>query len=380
MMWSGRICAVSASLACIALGAASGCGRSKAQAGFATPAPTVTTAPVTVADVPVYLNEIGKTTAQDVVTITPQVSGKIIKRSFEDGADLRAGQTLFQIDPRPFQASLDAAEATVDQAQAQLSSAQTDFNRASSLLGSKAVSQQEYDHAKDAVAVDQANVKSGQAALETARLNLEYCTIKSPLDGRAGQRLVDVGNIVNANSTALLVIQTISPIYVDFTVPENKLSQVRQNMAQGTLKVIVESPDAPGKSAEGNLTFLDNAVQDGTGTIKLRATIANGNRQFWPGQFANVRLILATLKDAKLVPSESVQIGQQGSYVFLVNSNGVADQRNVVPGQRQGDLVVIEKGLNGDETIVRAGQMMLNPGVPVVVQKPSTQPGAGAGK
>jgi len=376
---SGGICALAALMVCIALGALSGCGRSNAQAGFSSPPPSVTSAPVTVADVPVFLNEIGHTTAEEVVTITPQVSGKIIQRSFVDGADLHEGQTLFQIDPRPFQASLDAAQASLEQAQAQLSSAQTDFNRDASLLSTKAVSQQEYDHAKDAVAVDQANVKSAQASLETARLNLEYCTIKSPLEGRAGQRLVDVGNIVNANSTGLLVIQKVAPIYVDFTVPENNLPEVRQDMAQGTLKVIVESPDAPGKTAQGNLTFLDNAVQDGTGTIKLRATVPNQDRQFWPGQFVNVRLILATLKDAKLVPNESLQISQQGPYVFVVDDKGLAQQVPVSLGQRQGDKTVVTKGLNGDETIIRTGQMLVQAGMAVTVQKPATQPSAGGG-
>jgi multidrug efflux system membrane fusion protein len=375
-----RIGAVFGSLACLAFFAVGGCGRSPAQAGSANPGPPVTTAPVTLADVPVYLNEIGKTTATEVVTITPQVSGMIIKREFEDGANLKVGQTLFLIDPRPFQASLDAAQATLEQAQATLANAQTDFNRDASLLASKAVAQQDYDHAKDAVAVDQANVKAAQASIETAQLNLEYCTIKSTLDGRAGQRLVDVGNVVTANTTALLVIQKVEPIYVDFTVPENNLDEVRRDMSQGTLKVIAVSPDAPDKPAEGALQFLDNAVQDGTGTIRLRALIANSDRQFWPGQFANVKLILTTIKDAKLVPNQSVQIGQQGPYVFVVNDKGVAEQRPVTLGQRQESKVVVETGLNGDEAVIYTGQMMVQPGLPVTVLKPATQPsGAAAG-
>src|ERR1700683_4885284 len=184
----GRIQQISVMLmtACLVLGSIQGCARAPAQAGGAAPGPPVTTEPVTIVDVPVYLNEIGRASASEVVTITPQVSGKIIKRLFEDGAELKEGQTLFQIDPRPFEASLHAAEATVEQAQAQLSNAQTDFKRISSLLASKAVAQQSYDDAFNAVAVDQANVKAGEASVETARLNLEYCTIKSPLDGRGG--------------------------------------------------------------------------------------------------------------------------------------------------------------------------------------------------
>jgi multidrug efflux system membrane fusion protein len=148
-------------------------------------------------------------------------------------------------------------------------------------------------------------------------------------------------------------------------------------MAQGTLKVIVQSPDAPDKLAQGDLTFLDNAVQDGTGTIRLRATVANQDRQFWPGQFVNVRLILATLKDAKLVPNESVQISQQGPYVFVVDDKGLAQQVPVTLGQRQGDKVVVEKGLNGDENVIRTGQLQVQAAMPVTVQKPATQPSGG---
>jgi multidrug efflux system membrane fusion protein len=182
-----------------------------------------------------------------------------------------------------------------------------------------------------------------------------------------------------ANVTSLLDIQKLVPIYVDFTVPENELDRVRANLAKGSLKVIVDSPNNPGQSIDGELTFLDNAVQDGTGTIKLRATVPNQDRQLWPGQFVRVRLILTTLKGAMLVPAEALQVGQQGPFVFAVGSNNTAEQINVVPGQRQGDLIVIEKGLSGDESIVRSGQMMLNPGVPVVVQKPATQPSTGTG-
>jgi multidrug efflux system membrane fusion protein len=244
-------------------------------------------------------------------------------------------------------------------------------------LPSKAVSQQDYDNAKSALDVADANVKAAQASIETARLNLEYCTLKSPLDGRAGQRLVDVGNIVTANTTSLLSIQKISPIYVDFTVPENELDNVRRNLACGPLSVQVSAPGGSAQIIDGKVTFLDNSVQDGTGTIKLRAIVANKGRELWPGQFVNVRLILTTIRSAKLVPSEAIQIGQQGPFVFIVLGNGTVDQRSVTPGQRQGDMVVVEKGLAGDETVVRSGQMMLNPGVPVIVQKSTAPPAAG---
>jgi multidrug efflux system membrane fusion protein len=367
---------------CLSLAAITGCDRAGAQgaAGFTMPPPVVTTVPVVTEDVPSYLDEIGKTTAYEMVNIVPQVTGQIIKRSFQDGGDLKAGQNLFSIETRPFKAVLDQALAALEQSQAQLANAKSNFDRASSELPSKAVSQQDYDNAKNAVEVADANVKAAQATIEASRWNLDNCTINSPIDGRAGARLVDVGNVVNANTTNLLSIQRITPIYVDFTVPENELDRVRLNLDKGPLKVVVHTPDNPAKDIDGDVTFLDNAVQDGTGTVKLRATVPNRERVLWPGQFVNIRLILVMLKSAKLIPSEALQIGQQGPFVYIVGKDNIVAQQNVTPGQRQGDMLVIEKGLTGDETIVRSGQMMLNPGVAVTVQNPTAQPpAAGAG-
>jgi multidrug efflux system membrane fusion protein len=366
-------------LVCATLAAVSGCNRPSAQGAFQMPPPVVTTAPVARADVPYYLDEIGRTSAYEAVNIVPQVSGQIIHRWFEDGADIKAHQKLFEIEPRPYKAVIDQALAAVQQSQAQLANAKSNYDRVASELPSKAVSQQDYDNAKNAVDVAEANVKAAQAQVESAQWNLDNCTIASPIDGRAGQRLVDVGNVVTANMTNLLSIQRSAPIYIDFTVPEDQLDTVRQNLARGPLKVIVKSPNDPNTQTEGKLTFLDNAVQDGTGTIKLRATADNTQRVLWPGQFVNVRLILTTIQQAKLVPAESVQIGQQGPFVFIVDSKSTAEQRLVTPGQRQGDQVVILKGLDGNETVVRSGQMMLNAGVPVMVQSPNQQPQAPPG-
>jgi multidrug efflux system membrane fusion protein len=368
------IAIVAASLVALAL--ASGCNRASAQGGFAMPPPQVTASPVVFQDVPSYIDEIGRTTATEAVNIVPQVSGQITHRYFEDGADLKKGEKLFLIEQTPFQAVLDQAKAALEQAQAQLANAQTNFTRVASELPSKAVSQQDFDNAKNNVDVGQANVKAAQAQIETAKWNLDNCTIFSPTEGRAGQRLVDVGNVVMANNTNLLSVQKIVPIYVDFTVPENQLDSVRENLAKGPLKVIVTTPDLPDRKIDGSVAFLDNSVQDGTGTIRLRATVENSGRQLWPGQFVNVRLILTTIKNAMLIPSEAVQLGQQGPYVFIVGDKDVVDQRNVTPGQRQGDMVVILKGLKGDESIVKSGQFMLNPGVAVTVVK-SAPPGAG---
>lgn len=363
----------------VGMAAFSGCNRASAQGGFQMPPPQVTTAAVVFQDVPSYLDEIGRTTATEAVNIVPQVSGQIIQRYFEDGADIKKGEKLFLIAQTPFQALLDQALAAREQAEAQLENAKTNFDRVASELPSKAVSQQDYDNAKNTVDVGQANVKAAQAQIETAKWNLDNCSIVSPTDGRAGQRLVDVGNVVMANNTNLLSVQKIVPIYVDFTVPEDQLDSVRENLAKGPLKVIVSTPDLPDRQIEGSVNFLDNSVQDGTGTIRLRATVENPNRQLWPGQFVNVRLILTTLNHAMLIPNEAVQIGQQGPFVFIVGSDGKADQRNVTPGQRQGDLVVITKGLQGDESIVRTGQFMLNPGMTVIIMNAAAPSAPGAG-
>jgi multidrug efflux system membrane fusion protein len=361
---------------CSALTMVGGCGKAP-DAGMSMPPAPVIVSTVSTADVPVYLDEIGKTAATAVVTVLPQVNGKLIRQDFVDGSDLTAGEKLFEIDPRPFQAELDAAQAAVEQTQATVVSAKLDFDRVASLLATKAVAQQDYDDKQSSYAVAVANEKAAEAALETAKLNLEYCTITSPIDGRAGQRLVDAGSVVNENSTQLLVIQTIKPIYADFTIPETELDRVRQNMADGTLTVEVRSPTDPDHPGNGKLIFLDNAVQDGTGTIKLRALLANTDSRFWPGQFVQVRLILKMLHNALLVPNEAVQIGQQGPYVFIVKDDGTAAQVGVTPGQRQGDDVVIENGLAAGESVVKTGQLAIIPGLPVKVMNPATQPSGG---
>lgn len=245
------------------------------------PAPVAVAAAVT-RDVPVYLDEVGKVAAREVVSVEPQVSGRITRIHFSDGAHLRKGDLLFTIDPRPFQAQLDAAEASLAQAKAALDLARIQYVRASTLIETKAISQEEYDLKKNAVDVAAAQVEQGEAAVQTAKINLDYCFIRSPIDGRAGQRLVDTGNVVTAMSGgggSLLTIQRLDPVYADFTVPENDLTAVQRNMARGSLQVEVRLPDEPGEPRIGTLTFLDNAVQDGTGTVKLRATIPNGDHQ-----------------------------------------------------------------------------------------------------
>ena len=320
---------------------ASGCKKPGPQAPPGMPPAPVSAAPAEARDVPVYLDEIGRTVAREMVTIQPQVSGRVTEIHFADGADLKAGDPLFSVDARPFQAQLAAVEASVSQSRATLDLAKLDFSRSEKLLEEKAISQQDFDSGKSAVAVAEARLKQAEAAVETARLNLDYCAIKSSIDGRAGQRLVDVGNIVEANKSSLLVIQKMDPIYADFTVAEKHLPAIKGQMAKGSLRVEIRLPEGGGEPIAGELTFLDNTVQQSTGTVRLRATAPNADRRLWPGQFVKVRLVLDTIKDAVLVPAVSLQMSAKGPYVFVVSKDSTAEMRPVKSGQRQGDQVVV---------------------------------------
>jgi len=338
-----------------------GCDK-KPPASFERPPAPVSVAAAVAQDVPVYIDAVGKIVAREVVSIQPQVSGRITKIHFADGADVKAGEVLFTVDPRPYQAQLNQAEANVAQAQAALNLAKTNFSRVESISDPRAVSRQDFDAKKNAVEVAEAQLRQNRAAVETARLNLEYCTIRSPIDGRAGQRLIDLGNVVTPGNSPLLVIQRLDPIYGDFTIPESNLTEVQRNMARRTLRTEVRLADEGTEAREGKLTFLDNSVQEGTGTVKLRATIENKDRLFWPGRFARIRLILDTHHSAVLVPADAPQLSAKGSFVYVVREDDSAELRPVTVGQRHGDLVVIVQGLKEGERVVINGQLGVTPG------------------
>ena len=385
MNWSNAIRAI---VALAALLATSGCAKKSTQAaGPPQSAPLVTVARATAHDVPVYLEEIGRSGAFESVTVTPQISGRITERHFEDGAELQKGQLLFTIDPRPYQAQLDSAQAQLAQSKAALDLAKTQLKMYGSIANTRAVSQMDVETKKNTVAVDEAQVQAAEAAVENAKLNLEYCYIHSPIDGRAGMRLVDVGNVVQPNSTGLLLIQRLDPIYADFTITEGDLPQVQRELARGTLQALVRIPsDPPNRAREGKLTFVDNMVQNATGTVNLRATIPNRDHHFWPGQFLDVTLVLATAKGAVLIPNQATQISQQGPYVYVVKPDDTAELRLVTLGQRQGDDVVVTKGVADGERVVVTGQLTVAPGGKVRVQEaapanappPSVPPGPAA--
>src|SRR6266496_2085055 len=320
-------------------------------------------AKVVTKDVPVYLDEIGTCAAYETVQVQAQVSGQIIARHFQDGSDVKQGDPLFTIDPRPYQA-------TLDQAKAQAALDQATLKRQEDLRARKVISQQDYDTAV-------ANAQKSRAAAEAAQVNVDYCYIKSPINGRVGLRNVDVGNLVGPSTPPLVTIQGLDPIYTDFTVAENDLPLVRKYLGGPNVKVQTYLPDGSIAPRVGDLYFIDNAVQPGSGTVKARGVTPNPDRALWPSEFVRVRFILDMLKNATLVPAPAVQVSQTGPFVFVVKPDNTVDLRPVKPGQHQeGDLTVIERGLKPDETVVVTGQLALAPGAKVAPQ-PHVAPSPG---
>src|ERR1700730_12155175 len=366
-------------LACIAALGLIGCAKKDPPAFERPPAPVTVISAIS-HDVPLYLDEVGRCVAREVVSVQPEGSGRITEIHFTDGADLKKGYALFTIDPRPFQAQLNAAEANLAQSRAALDFAKIQFARVQDLVESRAIARQDYDTRKNAVDVAGAQVQQNEAALESARLNLEYTSIRSPIDGRAGHRLVDIGNVVSANSSTLLNIERLDPIYADFTVTENDFSGVQRHITKGNLKVEVRLPDEPDKPFVGQLTFLDNAVQSASGTVMLRATVPNGAHRLAPGRFVIVRLSPAPFPVAVLVPAASPQDSAKGPFVYVVKDDSTAEPRPVKLGQRQGDLIVIEQGLKSGERVIINGQMAVAPGGKVHVEQGNAGGNAPAAK
>ncbi len=368
---SGRVRRVLLPIAMLAAALAACAKPSESAAAPARPPALIVSAVAEAADVPVYLDEIGTCVAREKVSIKAQVAGRIDAILFQDGADLHVGDKLFSIESATYAASLARAKATLAQNASKLDQARNDFARVKDLIASNAISKQDYDDRKNAVDVATALVEWSKADVQSSQVDLEHCEIRSPIEGRAGRRLVDVGNVVHANDdTSLLVIQRLDPIYVDFTVPESELQIVRASQAKGALRVEVRLPNDE-EARVGDLTFVDSAVQEGSGTLGLRATLANADRKLWPGQFVRVRLVLNVLKGAVLAPARAVQISATGPYVYVVKADSTAELRPIVQGQRQGDRIVISSGLAAGEKIVVDGHVLVAPGAPVM-EKPAS--------
>jgi multidrug efflux system membrane fusion protein len=347
------------------------------------PARPVLVAQVITKDVPLYLDEIGTCAAYETVQVQAQVNGQIIARHFQDGADVKKGDLLFTIDPRPYQAALEQAQGQLGQAKSKLLLDQITLKRQQELRARNVISPQDLDTAQANVKNDEAMVKSAEGAVAAAQVNLDYCDIRSPINGRAGLRLVDAGNVVTGSGSGggavLLTIQGLDPIYTDFTVSETDLPLVRRYLGGPNVKVETRSSDGSTPPRIGDLYFIDTAVQPGSGTVKARAVTPNPDHAFWPSEFVRVRFILDTLKDANLVPSQTVQISQSGPFVFVMKSDNTVELRQVRQGQRQdGDMQVIEDGLKAGETVVVIGQLALAPGMKVE-PKPYNPPGPSQG-
>jgi membrane fusion protein, multidrug efflux system len=346
--------------------------------------------------IPDQITTFGAVEALSTISVRAQIGGELIEVCFKEGDTVEAGQVLFRIDPRPYEVALQQAEANlakskalVEQAKAasakdrtQADNAQQELKRNEKLLPQKMISQEEFDRSRttalalqEAVSADEATVRSAiesirsaEAAIEDAKLRLEYCTIHSPIRGRTGSLQINQGNLVKANDTLpMLTITQVQPIYVSFILPEKKLAEVRRRMAEGTLEVTAKIPNDEQAAARGTLSFIDNAVNN-TGTIRLKATFENTDGQLWPGQYVDVVLQLAVQANAIVAPTRAIQSGQSGDYVYVAKQDNTVEVRNVTTSSLSADgMTVIKDGLKVDEKVVIDGQVRLAPGAAISI-------------
>ncbi len=338
------------------------------------PAVPVTVTRVLQETVPMRITAIGNVEAFSTVQVKARVDGQITAVNVREGAAVKKGDVLFRIDPRPFEAALRQAEANALRDAAARDHSQSQEKRYLELLEKNFISKDAYAQIRTNAATADATARASQAALENARLNLEYCTIRSPLDGYVGRVLLQAGNMVRANDVnPLLVINQVRPIYVNFAVPEQNLPEVRQYMAKGPLAVEVTPPESQQTRPSGRLIFIDNAVDPSTGTIRLRAQFDNADAALWPGQFVNVSLRLYEQADALVIPSTAVQTGPEGQYVYVVSPEMVADMRRIAVQRTDGERAIVAKGLAKDELVVVRGQLRLGPKMRVQLAKPGAE-------
>ncbi|MDD2500066.1 MAG: efflux RND transporter periplasmic adaptor subunit [Geobacter sp.] len=320
--------------------------------------------------VPVQIKGIGTIEAVSTVAVKAQVSGQISRIHLPEGSEVRQGDLLVSIDPEPFQVVLRQAEATLARSQAQARFAADQARRYEGLLKEGIVTHDQYDQLRANAESLSAAVAADRAAVANARIQLGYCSIRSPLTGRTGAVALHAGNLVKANDLTIMTVNQISPINVSFNLPEKRLAELKQAMAGGQLKVEALIPQQPGVAETGSISFLDNAVNPATGTIKLKGLFANKARRLWPGQFAELVLTLASRQNAVVVPASAVQNGQQGEYVYVVSKDQKAELRQVVTAPAAEGETVIEKGVASGETVVIDGQLRLTPGAVVTAELP----------
>jgi multidrug efflux system membrane fusion protein len=322
-------------------------------------------------NVPVYIEGLGNVQAFNMVTVKTRVDGQITKVFFREGQEVKAGDSLFQIDPRPFENTLQQAQATKQKDEAQLESAKLDLERATKLLVPGFQTRQGYDQQKATVGQLEATVKADDAQIAAAQLNLDYSLIRSPIEGRTGRRQVDIGNLVQtAQGASLVTITQLKPIFVTFTAPAERLDAIRANQSKQPLEVIAYAMDDKTVLAHGRLTLIDNQVDAATGTIRLKAQFDNDGEPLWPGQFVSARIVLSTRENAVTVPQEAVMRGPTGSYVYVLADGDIAHRRVVEVAAMQEGIAVISKGLAAGERIVTEGQYRLTEGAKAKVGAP----------
>jgi multidrug efflux system membrane fusion protein len=324
-------------------------------------------------DMPIYVRGIGTVQAYNTIAIKSRVDGQIVKVDFTEGQEVNEGDPLFEIDPRPFQAALQQAAANQQKDEALLVSAQADLQRYTELVGHGYQTRQIYDQQKATVAQLQASIKADQAQIDAAQLNLQYATIRSPIKGRTGARLVDIGNLVHASdNTALVRLTQLQPIFVSFTVPQDQFNRIRESSRSGPVAVEALAENDQTELATGKLTLIDNEIDQQTGTLHLKAAFANEDETLWPGEFVNLRLVVGTLKNAVAVPARALQSAPKGQYLFVIKGDETVEMRIVGVAEVEQDTAAIDKGLAAGERIVVDGQYRLDQGTRVRTEVPAT--------
>lgn len=326
------------------------------------PPALVITAPASEQNVPVLIKAIGNIEASESVAIRTQVSGELTKVAFREGQDVQKGALLFQLDPRTLNAALTKAEASLSRNRTVLNNARKDFERYSLLVKEGIVTQEQAEAYRTKADSAVADVAADLAAVESARAQLSFCTITAPISGRLGALAIDRGNVVKANDTVLVTINKLTPVNASFTVTEKDLTALKRQMAAGRITVTTEIPGTVAVKESGHVTFIDNSIDAATGTIRIKASFDNPKKLLWPGQFVNLSITMAVLKNAVVVPSHAVQTGQKGQFVFVVTKDATAEIRPVSTGPAAAGMTVVEKGLQRGEQVVIDGQMRVVPG------------------
>jgi len=372
----------------LAVGVALYLGTARGSIPFLTPAATPRPPPIpvpvsaTVAqrqDVPIYLTGLGTVQAYNSVLVKSRVDGQIVKINFSEGKDVRTGDVLVEIDPRPYEAALSQAQANKLKDEAQLENARLDFERLSNLIKTNAVSKQQLDTARALLGQLDATVKADQAAIDMAQTQLDYTKIRSPIDGRAGTRLIDVGNVVRTTDTGgIVTINQLNPIFVNFALPADSLPPVRARLKQGDVPVTAQDSNLV-DLATGTLSVIDNQVNAATGTVTYKATFANGDEVLWPGQFVNVRVELEVRRDVLALPVRTVQQGPDGPFVFVVGPTRVVDKRSIKVGLLNKTTAIVDAGLQPGEIVVTDGQYRIQKGTAVdILANAADAPGRSA--